>query len=231
MRGLILLLLVLAGQAAFADEPKLPELSLTYRVTWNGIGLGDASITLKPEGGANCYRYESQTHPVGLVRMFYGKPHEVSNFCVSDGKVVPKRFEYVRSRSDSFSLEFDAASGKVRDGNGAEREIPPNAQDRFGMHQAVRLWVLSRLKEKDPGAEQFKVAQVDDKRVREYTMAITGRESIEIDAGRFDCILVQRVDDPSKSSKFWIAPARDYMPVMVEQLRGGKADLRMELRR
>lgn len=215
-------------EPAPAAEPKLPQLNLTYRVRWNGIGLGAVAVTLKPEGGADCYRYESQSDPVGIVRMFYGKPHEVSNFCVKNGRVVPQRFQFFHNDDDSFALEFDMAAHTVRDQNGKVRDIPDNAQDRFGMHQAVRLWVMSRLHEKDPGAEPFEVAQVDDDSIRRYVMAITGPESIRIPAGTFDTILVQRVDNPKNIAKFWVAPALDYMPVKVVTIRP-HANLEMEL--
>jgi hypothetical protein len=231
MRLLALLLAsALAATAALADEPRLPELDLTYRATWNGIGLGDVAVTLKPDDGPDCYRYESQSNPVGIVKTFYGKPYEVSRFCVRGGRVVPRRFQFVHDDDDSFMLDFDMAARKVRDANGVEREIPANAQDRFGMHQAVRLWVLSRQGEKDPAAEKFEFSQVDDEKIRTYTMAITGREKIRIPAGEFDAIVVERIDDPKKIAKFWVAPELDFMPVKVVTLRP-RANLEMELKR
>lgn len=225
-------LATLTGAAA-AVEPVLPPVNATYTVSWNGISLGDATITLRAGDKPDCYVYESATDPVGLVRMFYGSPHEISEFCVVGGKVVPKRFEYIlkKKSDDNFTLDFDLAARKVRDGKGGEREIPAIAQDRFGMQQAVRLWLLGRLKEKDPGAQTMDVAQVDDRKVRQYRFAITGRETIQLAAGTFDTILIQRVDDPNKTAKFWIAPELNYMPVKVEQIRGGKADVRMQLKK
>jgi hypothetical protein len=244
MRALLLLAAFAAGVVSAAEpkaaattavpapaaEPKLRELNLTYRVKWNGIGLGDVAVTLKPEGGPDCYRYESRSDPVGIVKMFYGKPREVSNFCVKNGRVVPKRFQFFHDDDDSFALDFDMSAHKVRDDKGNEREIPDNAVDRFGMHQAVRLWVLSRIKAKDPGAESLEIAQVDDDSVRKYTMAITGPESVRIPAGQFDTILVQRVDNPKNVAKFWVAPDLDYMPVKVVTMRP-RANLEMELRK
>lgn len=219
-----------AAQAAPAAEPKLPELNLKYGVTWRGMGLGNAIITLKPRGGDDCYRYESLTEPSALVRMFYGKPHEISDFCVKGGKVVPQRFEFKSPKDgESFTLEFDAAAGKVRD-HDEERDLPPNAQDRFGIQQAMRLWVLEHLKS-EPGADTAEFAMVDDRRIRHYRFAITGRETVEVPAGRFDdAVLVQRIDDKKKSTKFWLAPSRDYMPVKVEQVKQGTVELRMVLR-
>lgn len=236
---LLLLMIVLPAQAlagvpaknlpAAPAEPKLPELRLAYAATWNGMNLGDVIISLKPGEGADCYRYESQSDPVGLVRMFYGKPHEVSEFCVRQGRIVPQRFSFVNPKDDrdNFTLNFDMAAGKVAGGAGEPRDIPANAQDRFGLQQAVRLWVIQNAGKDDQDTVEF--AMVDDRRVRPYRFAITAREEIEVPAGRFETLLVQRVDDLRKSSKFWLAPARDYMPVKVEQIKNGKTSLRMVL--
>ena len=224
--ALALALLVLLSGPAGAAEPKLPELSLAYAAAWNGIKLGDILVTLKPDGTADCYRYESSSNPVGLVRMFYGKPRETSEFCVARGKVVPKHFVYERG-DDSFTLDFEP--GKVKDGRGNVRDVPANAQDRFGLQQAVRLWVLERERSQNPGSVEF--AMVDDEQVRVYRFAITGRERVELPAGAFEAVKVERVDNPNRISRFWIAPEVGWMPVKVETGRNGKVQLRMELRK
>ncbi len=223
----LLLCMVLAGVVQ-AAEPRLPDLKLTYAANWNGMSLGDIVVTLKPEGAAGCYRYESLSQPSGLVRMFYGKPRETSDFCLSGGKVVPKRFSFVNTRGDdNFTLEFDLAASKVHGGEPETRDIPPNAQDRFGLQQAVRLWVIAHAHKNDQETVEF--SMVDDDRIKLYRFAITAYEEIEVPAGKFETVLVQRVDDPNKTSKFWLAPARDYMPIKVEQIKNGKTSLSMVL--
>ena len=226
-RAALVALLLLAGPAC-AAEATLPELHLSYAAAWNGIKLGQIVVTLDAAGEPGCYRYESASDPVGVVRIFYGKPREVSEFCVVGGKVVPKRFAY-SGHGDGFTLDFDLAGGKVRDGQGAVRDIPANAQDRFGLQQAVRLWVLDNVSAKDPAPVEF--ALVDDERVRVYRFAITGRERIEIPAGAFDAVKVERVDNPKRISRYWIAPEVGWMPVKVESGKNGKVQLRMELRK
>lgn len=227
-RALALLAAAALAGAAHAAEPKLPELNLAYAAAWNGIRLGEITVTLKPGERADCYRYESSSNPVGMVRMFYGTPRETSEFCVANGKVVPKRFAYERGR-DSFTLDFDVAGGKVRDGQGRERDIPANAQDRFGLQQAVRLWVLANQARPNPDAS-VEFAMVDDERIRVYRFAVTGKERLELPAGTFDAVKVERVDNPNRISRYWIAPEAGWMPVKVESGRNGQIQLRMELR-
>jgi hypothetical protein len=207
------------GGGTSAPEPRLPEIDVTYDVSWNGMHLGQASIVV--------------TNPVGMVRMFYGRPREISRFCVREGRVVPQRFVFeANDKEDSFTLEFDMAAGTVSGGlRKKPKPVPANAQDRFGLQQAVRLWVLERLRTPNPDAATVEFTMVDDSRIKTYRFAITGRESVEVPAGTFDAVIVQRVDDPNKSSKFWLARERDYMPVKVEQIKGGSADLRMVLRK
>ena len=229
MRACAALLVLLASGTAVAAEPKLPDLNLRYAVSWKGIQLGDAIITLKAEGGADCYRYESLTEPVGLVRMFYGKPREISEFCIRNGAVVPKKFSFRNPKNDDddFTLEFEP--GKVRAGDGTAREVPANSQDRFGIQQAVRLWVLQHLKD-EAGAQSVEFTMVDDHRVRNYRFQITGRETVTVPAGKFDAVVVQRIGSKSRSTRFWLGTTRDYMPVKVEQLHDGKVELRLTLR-
>lgn len=230
MRIALLASLLAMAAPLGAAEPKLPDLDLSYDVEWKGMGLGIARITLRAEGGVDCYRYESLTRPIALVRMFYGSPHEASAFCVSGNRVVPKRFIFSNPKreDDSFTLEFDAAAGKVRDSRGQVRDIPANAQDRFGLQQAVRLWVLSHLDKRD---ETVEFSMVDDRRIKAYRFAVTGREQVDTPAGTFDTIVAERVDDPNKTIKFWLASERDYMPVQFEQARKGSTELRMSLRK
>jgi hypothetical protein len=225
--ALVAVLLLLLSGAAAAAEPKLPELRLRYAAHWNGITLGDITVTLKPGEQPDCYRYESQADPVGMVRMFYGKPRELSEFCVAGGKVVPRRFTFERGKG-GFTLDFDLPAGKVRDGAGREREIPPNAQDRFGLQQAVRLWAVQN--ERKGAGTSVEFALVDDERVRQYRFAITGRERIALPAGTFDTLRIERVDNPNRISRYWIAPELDWMPVKVESGKNGQIQLRMELR-
>ena len=226
MRAAALALLLAAGSVSAAD-PKIPPLNLTYAAAWNGIKLGDIVVSLKAAGAPDCYVYESSTNPVGMVKMFYGTPRETSEFCVAGGKVVPRKFAYVRG-DDSFSLEFDVAAGKVTDGHGKVREIPANAQDRFGLQQAVRLWAIANAGKQGASAE---FALVDDDRVRPYTFSITGQERIKLPAGEFDTVKVERTDNPNRISRYWIAPSVDWMPVKVESGKNGNIQLRMELRR
>lgn len=227
----ILLVALLFTSLAHAAEPVLPPLTAQYTVEWGGFSLGEAVVTLEATATPNCYRYESATRPVGMVRWLYGSPYERSEFCIEKNRVVPKYFVFANPKreKDGFTLEFDWAAKMVNSNRAAPRPIPANAQDRFGLQQAVRLWVIQNLGKKDPGTAEF--TMVEDDRMKVYKFAITGNETLKVPAGEFDTVVVQRVDDPRKTMKFWLASARDYMPVKVERIKDGDSEFKMVLAR
>ncbi len=48
-------------------------------------------------------------------------------------------------------------------------------------------------------------------------------------AGSFETVRVERVNDRKKSTVFWLAPARGYMAVRVQQTKDGDEQLKMVL--
>lgn len=220
-----------SAQAAAVDvfQPR----SDRYEVSWGSIGLGEGSISLTPlESG--CYRYESVTKPAAIVRWTYGSPRETSEFCVADGKILPKHFEYANDKrsKDGYTLDFDWKGHKVKAIKGGEvtlRELPDNTYDRFVIQLAVRQWVIRHLGQASPAPVEFQM--VDHRRIKTYRFAVTGKQKVDTPAGSFDTLLVERVDSPGHSIRFWIAPELGYIPVKVQEIDDGELKLQMLLRK
>ena len=252
MRALIWMTLCFAGAASAADTAAasapvpaatvaapistdavialLKTGGMSYDVDWNGFSLGDASITLSAAEGKGCYRYESVTRPVGAVRWLYGSPRETSLFCIKDGVIRPSHYEYsIDKRSqDSFTLDFDWPAKKVRttkDGQATTRDIPDGAYDRFGLQQAIRLWVMQLTDTTKRSEAEF--ISVDDKDINRYRFAVLGHEKVETAAGVIDAIRVDRIDSPTRSTHSWVAPSRDWHVIKVESINRGNVELRM----
>jgi hypothetical protein len=135
LRALALALpLAMLGPAMAAAAPFEPR-SDTYEVEWGGMTLGRATITLAPLE-RNCWRYDSVTRPIALVRWTYGSPQETSEFCLEGNRIRPRRFEYRNDRreKDHYTLDFDWTQRTVKAIKGGEvsvRELPGPAYDRF----------------------------------------------------------------------------------------------------
>lgn len=226
----VALLALHAATATAATLPMAPR-SNQYEIEWNGISLGEGTISLTPVDDG-CYDYVSTTDPIALVRWTYGSPREQSRFCVVDGQVVAQQFEYsIAKRSkDGFRLDFDWTNQRVRTLKGgviSEREVPKPSYDRFVIREAVRLWVIRQQAGEAPAEAEF--TMVDDDRIKTYRFAVIGPETIETPADRIETIRVDRTDSAKRPSHYWMAPSLDYVPVKIEQLKNGKVELRMLL--
>ena len=230
MRVWVLALLGLTAQPALAADTLKARID-RYQVQWGSVSLGEGTIRLTPLGD-DCYRYESSTDPVAIVRWTYGAPRETSEFCLVDGQVRAQRFAYQNDKrsKDNYSLEFDWKAGVVRvlsNGNLSQRPIDGAVYDRFVIREAVRLWAL---RQSDGGSRsEADFTMIEDDRIRTYRFAITARESVETPAGRFETLRVERIDHPRKSYRYWLAPSRDFRAVKIEHVKDGKVELRMAL--
>ncbi|HZR38272.1 MAG TPA: DUF3108 domain-containing protein [Nevskia sp.] len=217
--------LALATFAALADaapETSLPNLDYTYDGDAMGLSLGQVHISLKPEGAAGCYRYTNTSNPSGLVKMLYGSANQASLFCLKDGRIRSQHFESVLDSDprQSYTLDFDWDKHTVTDNKGQVRSIPDDAIDSFALQQAVRLWVLAHAGDAKPPVAEF--TMVDNKNLTHYQFKFSGHQKIDTPAGSFDTLLMERIDNPDKIGRFWLAPDRGYMPVRTET-KGGKA--------
>lgn len=202
-----------------------------YSVQWGGVSLGDGVITIKPVG-SDCFEYKSETDPIAIVRWTYGSPSEFSKFCVRDGQVYPSHFAYTNGKSDdNFTLDFDTAKQRVKmmkGGDITEINVPDPVYDRFSIQEAVRYWT-ARNAGKIGIERDFPF--LDDKKLKSYRFKIQGKEQVKTPVGTFDTVLVERIDNPKKSYRYWLAPAREYIPVKIEHINKGKTELQMSLQK
>lgn len=226
----LLMLAIVPGWAA--ADGLLQPYDAQYEVQWGGMALGKAQISLErladQAKADECFVYTSKTKPNALVRMFYGKPVEQAQFCVEDGAVRSRWLHFSNSKQDDdFKLQFDWSKNQVRGPGDQLRELQPHSVDRFSMQEALRLWVMQNAGATDVAPR--KLLMVEDDRVRAYEFRISGEQRVETPAGSFDAVLVDRIDDPKKTVRFWFAPQKGYQIVRFERSREGKPTVVMAL--
>lgn len=229
-RACLLFCLGFALPAVAADVAPLAPMDLTYTVDWSGLSLGQARVTLNPDPNKpGCYDYRSATHPIGIVKALYGEPYQESLFCLRDGKVVSQLMKNVSpSRpNDEYELTFDWDKHVVTNQAGDVRPLPDGGTDVFSLEQAVRLWVRAHAADSAP--PEFDVIMVDNKHIQTYKFHFVGHEAVDVPAGHFDAVVVERFDNPGKVSKFWISPDRGYIVLRGEQRNGNGPLITMEL--
>ena len=211
------------------NETALEPLESTYELSRGVITLGEATFTLNPDESGRCWVYRYRASPTGIARLFIGDITETSHFCIVDGFIRSQKFSFHRAdkKKDNFNLEFNWDDHVVRSSVGDMRPLKNHMIDRLAMQVAVKRWVVARGGK--PGPEIIALTKVEDDRVKTYSFQIVGREEVETPAGTFDAVRVDRVDDPKKSTRFWLAPERNYKVVKVEQVRKGSEQLKMLL--
>jgi hypothetical protein len=220
--------LLLLPALLHAAEPRLAETRATYLLERGALTLGTADFNLT-RAADDCYRYEYVARPQGIAKLFIGNIREVSDFCMVDGRIQSRRFSFSRAdrAKDDYVLEFDLDKGEARTDRGQVQRFEGYALDRLVMQLAVQQWVLVRGGE--PGPEEFSVTKVEDDRIKTYRFRIVARETLLLGGAEVPTVRVERTDDPKKSVRFWLDPARDYLAVRVEQTKGGDTQLRMVL--
>lgn len=209
----------------------LEPLTSTYELSRGVIVLGEAEFSLAPVEGEQCWTYRYRAKPSGLARLFIGEITETSNFCLVDGYIRSQKFSFQRAdkEEDDFDLTFNWDDHMVRSSKGEMRPLKNDMIDRLAMQVAVKRWVIAR--DGEPGPEKISLTKVEDDRIKTYSFRVIGREQVETPAGTFDTVRVERVDDPKKSTRFWLAPEQAYKVVRVEQVRKGAEQLKMLLKK
>lgn len=228
--GLLATLLMACTTTAMADV--LSPFEAHYRVERGSMGLGGTVFSLTRED--DCYRYHGEARPNALVSLFVGKVIDDSRFCVTNGQVIPQRFEHIETGDDedSYSLVFDD-DGRVtyrgRSGQARTFTAPENPLEPFVIQIAARLWVESS---DEPAALPNRVfTVVDEDEIKRYELAVRDGGRVETPAGTWDTLIVERVDDPDRQLRFWLAPELDWLPIKVEHRKKDDPAIRMFLRK
>ncbi|MGQ0699299.1 MAG: DUF3108 domain-containing protein [Panacagrimonas sp.] len=227
VRGLFAALIFFAGSAQGAGL--LPS-KATYVLSRGALTLGEARFELAPSGDPGCWRYEYQARPSGLAKLFIGEVTERSDFCIVNGELRSQFFEFKRAdkSEDNFTLTFNWRDGVVRSSVGELRPLEPGMIDRLAMQIEVQRWVIAQGGK--VGADEKTVTKVEEDRIKAYRFRVTASETIQAPAGKFSTVRVERVDDPKKSTRFWLAPERDYLAIRVEQTKGNSEQIKMLLK-
>lgn len=225
------LVVVLLMSSCAAMAGRLDPFSADFVLYRGDTTLGTATVSLA-KGEGDCYIHSYTAKPSWLFRWATGSITERSEFCAVGERLEPRFFRYHRSGvgagDENFSLTFDPDTRIVTDHNGVEREWPQDGVDRLMVQlEALRLVEGMRFPVEE---RRLVVTVVDDDRIKQYTLAVVGEETVEVPAGSFKTIRVERIKDPKKTTRFWVAPDLGYRLVKVEQQRKDDPVLGFELK-
>ena len=210
-----------------ANAANLQPMSATYSVVRNGKPIGDANYTLavNPDG---TWTLRSQTRgSAGMAKLLGLNVREESTFRWTDGKPQGLHYDFkqdaaIKSKRREIDFDWHANEARVRDnGKNFAYAIPPGAIDRSTVAIALGQAVAS-------GRHDAMLPVVAKDHVEQQTFATRGEEKVDVPAGSFEAVRVERTDVAGKA-RSWYAPNVTALPIRVEQTQGDGSMIVMEL--
>ena len=231
LTAMVMTVLIAASAQAEAAVPR--PFSATYAVSYRGIGAGSITFDFARDAATGRYIYETHASPSTLARLFVSKAameRSVMEIDASGTRPIEWRLDDGKSgNEDDGELHFDWSRDRVTgvvEGKPVELTPEPGTQDRSSISIAVTTALLR-------GVEPGTIPLIDDNRIKRYVY--TKKESAKVDSalGKIDTVLYEstREGGSSRTSRFWMAPSLEFLPVRAEQVRKGKVETVMVLQK
>lgn len=212
MRRALMLALALLSLPALAEEPK--PFSANYTADWKQVPVsGSAERSLqKLEDGRWQLVFKASMLVAGLT--------EQSTFTVEGDAFLPQSYKFERSglgKSKDVEFDFDWSQKQVI---GSDRGDPVRFPLNRGM-QDKSTYQLALQHDVAAGEKSMSYQVVDGDEIETYDFRVLGEEVVRTSAGLIDAIKVERVRDPTQSSRktiLWFAKDWDHLLVRLHQV-------------
>ncbi|MDH4567708.1 DUF3108 domain-containing protein [Pseudomonas sp. BN414] len=212
MRRALLLLLALVTLPSMAVELKPFEAS--YTADWKQLPVsGTAGRSLKQLDNG---RWELDFEASMLVASL----SEVSTFRLENNAFLPLTYRFSRSglgKSKQVEFDFDWAQKQIiGNDRGNQVRLPLNRglQDKSTYQLVLQHDVAD-------GKKSMSYQVIDGDEIETYDFRVLGEERVPTKAGLVEAIKVERVRDPTQSSRktvLWFAKDWDYLLVRLHQV-------------
>lgn len=210
----LLLLLPAASQAGLLQD----GYQATYKVSRNGLTLGESRRVLRPLGDG-ALQFEAHSRPTGLVALLFGdKIDEQSRLQLTPEGVRPLQYSYDRHggrKEQRYGLELAWPEQTLTFAHsGKQVPLQPGTQDPL----SFLVDVMYRLQ---AGERSFALTIADKKRIRDYQLQPLGETVMDTPLGRHT-VLHLRAKEIGRDAYYelWCLPSQDFLPVRFRQHRG-----------
>lgn len=223
----------LLASTAHADAAVPGPFSATYAVSYRGIGAGTITFTFSQDPATGRYTYETHPDPGTLARLFVSKAaveRSVMEIDAAGTRPVEWQLDDGKSSKDKDGeLHFDWSNNTVTgtvEGEQVNLTAEPGTQDRSSIQIAVTTALLR-------GVEPGTIALIDDNRIKRYVYTKKDHATVDSALGKLDTVIYEstREGGSSRTSRFWMAPSLEFLPVRAEQVRKGKVETVMLLQK
>ena len=221
--GLILLLASGAAQAGNVLTPHVAE----YKIKISVLG---GKLSTRIEATDSGYFAQSAIVATGMSKIVAGGSiRESSLMAASDSGLRPLQYrsnDTMSKGGQEVDPEFDwnhLTIGGLIDGANFETGIDGNVHDRVSLQYGLMFDLVSNL-------ERNEYALQDAERLKLLSITNIGKRAVSVPFGKFQAIGIQhQAENSSRVTTLWCVEELGYLPVIIEQHRKGKRQMRAML--
>jgi hypothetical protein len=227
IRCLAWLFCALGASLASAAEPLTP-FEATYSWAWHGATV--AVSTLKLELRADeTWVYSSHSEPRGLGFLYPMRPKLESVMRIGGGGIQPLHYSAndgtsANEHGADVTFDWDAAhaSGTYENVK-VDLPLKPGVQDDL----SIQIALIYGLRQ---GRVPPSLSMIDKNSIRDYGYRQEGVATITTRLGSIDTVIYASHHEGSpRTTRFWCAPSKGFVPVRVEQKRLDDVEWTMEI--
>ena len=191
----------------------------TYRVSRDGQALGVATVTLRPSDHGSWVYTKDVSGTGGLAALLDASVHESSQLRWRGD--VPEALSYDYQLNAAIKhkqrhLQVNWTTGQVTVDEGKH---PTTYSAQPGMVERNTLPLAIGLALRD-GKQEIVLPVAVRQKVEDQHFKVTGTESVEVPAGSFQALRVERTD-ADRGFSAWYVPKRYPLPIKLAQHDGG----------
>jgi Protein of unknown function (DUF3108) len=217
----------IGASVASAAQPLTP-FEATYSWAWHGASV--AVSTLKLEQRADeTWVYSSHSEPRGLGFLYPMRPKLESVMRIGGDGIQPLHYRATdgssaneRGADVTFDWETNHASGSYENVK-VDLPLKPGVQDDL----SIQIALLYALRQ---GRVPSSLSMIDKNSIRDYSYRQEGVATIATHLGSLDTVIYASHHEGSpRTTRFWCAPSKGFVPVRVEQKRLDDVEWTMEI--
>jgi hypothetical protein len=222
--------MALTGPCVSADTGAegLRPFEASYSWIWHGAPVALSTLKLE-QRGPDGWVYASSSEPRGIGFLYPMRPKLESQLRISDQGVQPLHYHASdgtsgNSRGADVTFDWNAglASGSY-EGVPVDLALKPGVQDDL----SIQIALLYALRQ---GRTPSNLSMIDKNSIRDYDYAQEGTEPLETKLGKLTTVIYASHHAGSpRTTRFWCAPAKGFVPVRVQQKRLDSVEWTMEI--
>lgn len=230
IKNIIIFFFLLLSVSVFSQEEALREIKqqafkpgekLTFSIGWEFISAGTAVLSVDNQQiikNRPCYKFSAITSSNTFFSTLYKVRDTLYSYVDAEG-LYPVRYSKAAHEGDykrHFTVDFDHVLLKANisdaDSGKTTINIPQFVQD------IISCFYYMRTQEVKIG-HKYTVSVFDNGKVKDVPIEVVSKESIEVEAGNFDCIIVKTPIGPFKNKSdlfIWLTDDQRKMPVLMK---------------